>query len=424
MYGGNDVQSTSQSNFENDDTQVDTTSQTDFADDERSMVANDGSGSDCDGIDDDRSMDVNVGSDSDDSSQHDSDGSSQHSDFSENSQQSSDEEWGNTMDGRYNFWNQEMVKNMKKWSGDKIKKVIPSVFYTLTRVSRALARDGILKSIMGTAEHFQDMYCSRSKYEALGRAVSKRRFLISDTLASAADHPSDNSMESSDNDSSDGSDRDFDIWEFINDILDDENVSGSARTKRGVELILFYMRNADAWRQDSIYRSIKKISKQKVKHMSLANALKYAICRKKHEILRVVKLGKRADTDESESDNDDVFESDNDGYENLKKLTPTVVERESESDNDDTDESESDTDESESDNDDVFEKVTTKAMKRDNDDTDESESDNDGYEGDCESENDDESTAKRKKLSKPQHPWIEYCVNQARANPSHNFKGL
>ncbi len=152
------------------------------------------------------------------------------------------------------------------------------MFYNLTLISRALSRDGILKSIMGTAEHFQDMYCSRSKYEALGRAVSKRRFLISDTLASAAVHSSDNSMESSDNDSSDGSDRDFDIWEFINDILDDENVSGSARTKRGVELILFYMRNADAWRQDSIYRSIKKISKQKVKHMSLANALKYAIC--------------------------------------------------------------------------------------------------------------------------------------------------
>jgi len=41
------------------------------------------------------------------------------------------------------------------------------------------------------------------------------------------------------------------------------------------------MRNADGWRQDSIYRSIKKISKQKVKHMSLAKALKYAICQKK-----------------------------------------------------------------------------------------------------------------------------------------------
>ena len=82
--------------------------------------------------------------------------------------------------------------------------------------------------------------------------------------------------------------------------------------------------------------------------MSLQKALKYAIGRKKFEILRLVKLGRRDDTDESESDND-------------------------------------------------------------------------GYEGDCESENDDEPTAKRKKLSEPCNPYIEYYVKQARANPSQNF---
>ena len=122
--------------------------------------------------------------------------------------------------------------------------------------------------------------------------------------------------------------------------MDDENVSGSARTKRGIELILFYMRNADAWRHDSIYRSIKKISKQKVKHLSLQKALKYTICRKKFEILSMLDSPAECDdddTDESESDNDDVFESDNDGYEILKKLAPTVTDRESESDNDESD---------------------------------------------------------------------------------------
>ena len=146
-----------------------------------------------------------------------------------------------------------MVKKMKKWSGDKIKKAVPSVFYILTLISRDLSRDDILQSIMDTAGHFREIY-SMDNYEALERAVSKRRFLIRDKLAASAKetenstdgYASDDSMESSDNNSSDGSGWEFDIWEFINDILDDENVSDSARTKRGVELILFYMRTADA----------------------------------------------------------------------------------------------------------------------------------------------------------------------------------
>ena len=96
----------------------------------------------------------------------------------------------------------------------------------------------------------------------LERAFSKRRGVICHKLALSAkeaensvdDHASDNSMESSDNDNSDGENiaSVFDIWSFINNILDDENVSVSVRTKRGVELILFYIRNADAWCHDSI----------------------------------------------------------------------------------------------------------------------------------------------------------------------------
>ena len=82
--GGNAVQSTPQTNFENADNQLDVSSQTDVDDD-------------------DRSMEVNVGSDSDDSSQHDSDDSSQHSDFSQNSRQSSDEEDGDTLSWQYYF---------------------------------------------------------------------------------------------------------------------------------------------------------------------------------------------------------------------------------------------------------------------------------------------------------------------------------
>ena len=129
-----------------------------------------------------------------------------------------------------------MVKQMKKWSVDKLKKAVSPVFYNLTLVSRALSRDDILTSIMETAEHFREMFCPGADYESLERAVSERRGVIRDKLALSAKEP----------ESDDDFPLEFDIWEFINDILDNENVSGSTRTKRGAELILFYMRNAES----------------------------------------------------------------------------------------------------------------------------------------------------------------------------------
>ena len=67
--------------------------------------------------------------------------------------------------------------------------------------------------------------------------------------------------------------------------------------------------------------------------MSLQKALKYSIWQKKFQILR--KFGAPAehdnnDSDESGSNNDNVFESENDGVEILKSLAPTVIEGESE----------------------------------------------------------------------------------------------
>ena len=365
LYGGHDVQSTSQSNFENGDEQVDVASQSDFDDDEQSGALYGGN----DVQSTSQSKFENGDEQVDDGSGSDSDDSSQHSDFSVNSLCSNDEEYGDQLRDLYSFWRLEMVKQMKKWSVNKLKNAIPSVFYNLTLISRALSRDDILKSIMGTADHFGEMYCADSNYETLGRAVSQRQNVIRDKLALSAKEP----------ESDEAFDLEFDIWEFINNILDNENVSGSARTKRGVQLILFYMRNADAWRHDSIYRSIKKISKQKVNHMSLQKALKYAIRRKKFEILGMFDTlsgrddddtdESESDSDKSESDNDDVFESDIDGVEILKKLAPTVVDSESE-------------------------------MSESND------------ESNGESENDDVSTAKEKD-SKPHNPFIEYYRNQA-----------
>merc|ERR1712131_538974 len=99
----------------------------------------------------------------------------------------------------------------------------------------------------------------------------------------------------------------FDIWEFINDMLDSENfdsetpLCGHALTKRGVELFLFYMRNAEAWRRNHIYRYTWKIANQKAEHMSLQKALKYAIAQKKFDILVHLEPPYSDDSDESES---------------------------------------------------------------------------------------------------------------------------
>ena len=124
----------------------------------------------------------------------------------------------------------------------------------------------------------------------------------------------------------------FDVWDFINDVLDGEHASdfritnwdysreistgklycGATRIKRGVDLILYYMRTAAAWRHDKTYRSIKKILKKKVKRMSFEKALKYAIQQKKFEILR--KLGTPlvhvGIGDESESKRNNILEED------------------------------------------------------------------------------------------------------------------
>ena len=81
------------------------------------------------------------------------------------------------------------------------------------------------------------------------RAVSKRRSVIRDKLALSAKEP----------ESDDDSDLEFDIWEFTNDIMDNANVFGNAQTGRSIDLILFYIRNADTWRHESIYRAIRKI---------------------------------------------------------------------------------------------------------------------------------------------------------------------
>ena len=129
--------------------------------------------------------------------------------------------------------------------------------------------------------------------------------------------------------------------------------------------------------------------------MSLQKALKYAISRKKFEILRMLKLmlGKTDDNDESESDDDDESESDNDGYEILKKLAPTVTDRESESDDDDSNDESNDKSESDDD---------------DNDDESNSKSENDDVD----------------KVSEPYNPYIDYYVNQALSSQTYTAKKL
>ena len=171
---------------------------------------------------------------------------------------------------------------------------------------------------MQTAEHFQDTFHIGFD-EALEHAVLKRRFLIRDILAVSAKeaksstdgYESDSSMESSDNDSSDGESiaSEFDIWKMSNEKTDNENVYGDARTKTGLDHVLCFMRHGIAWRRDNMYKAIMITLKkaQVSKHMSFQKALKYAIHQNRYKIRK--KLVEHDDDDESESDDDDSDET-------------------------------------------------------------------------------------------------------------------
>ena len=147
--------------------------------------------------------------------------------------------------------------------------------------------------------------------EALEHAVLKRRFLIRDILVLSTKEnsrvDSDSSMGAGDDEST-GSE--FDLWKIVNDILDDENISGDARTNRGLELVLCFMQRGVAWRRDSIYKVIMvTLKKARVsKHMTFQEALKYAIHQNRYKIRK-----KLVEHDaESESDDSDETKYDND----------------------------------------------------------------------------------------------------------------
>ena len=115
------------------------------------------------------------------------------------------------------------------------------------------------------------------------------------------DYASDNCMGSSD--SSDGSDRGFDIWNVTNNKMDNENVSGDARTKRSLDLVLRCMQLGIAWPCDNIYKAIMITLKkaQVSKHMSFQKALKYAIHQNRFKIRKKLVLT-APEAENSESD--------------------------------------------------------------------------------------------------------------------------
>ena len=118
-------------------------------------------------------------------------------------------------------------------------------------------------------------------------------------------------MKSSDNDSTDGKSgvSEFDIWKTTNDKLDNENVSGDARTKRGLDHVLCLMHIGIAWRRDNIYKAIMLTLKkaQVSKHMSFKKALKYAIHQNRFKIRK-----KLVERDDDSSDDESGGESEND----------------------------------------------------------------------------------------------------------------
>ena len=167
----------------------------------------------------------------------------------------------------YDFCQLDIWSIINKWcsgkTGKQKLKYILNRIFKLTLLSRALFRDEILASIMLTAEHFEVTF-HMGFDEALEHAVLKRRFLIRDIFAFSAKEI-ENSMDGNTSDSSTGpSDStdgestvsEFDIWKIVSDKMDNENVSGDARTNRGLELVLCFMQRGVAWRRGCIYKAI------------------------------------------------------------------------------------------------------------------------------------------------------------------------
>ena len=195
---------------------------------------------------------------------------------------------------------------ISKWYGGKTGKqklqFILNRVFKLTLLSRALFRDDILKSIMQTVEYFQNTF-HMGFDEALEHAVLKRRFLIRDILA-VSDNTAENSMDCHTSDkrmaTSDSSDDKNDtsavnIWEMTNTKMNNENVSGTARTKRSLEYVLFCLQHDIAWRRDSIYKAIM-VSLKKAQagnRMTFQKALKHAIHQNRYKIRK--KLVERDD---------------------------------------------------------------------------------------------------------------------------------
>ena len=81
---------------------------------------------------------------------------------------------------------------------------------------------------------------------------------------------------------------DYDVWENINDKLDDENVSGLAKTNRVLELVLYDMKRGFVWHHESLYKAIMvKAREARInKDLLFQEALNYAIRQNKFEILK------------------------------------------------------------------------------------------------------------------------------------------
>ena len=219
------------------------------------------------------------------------------------------------------FWEEQMCEQMNEWSANKLQKTVLPVFYNLTVISRALSRDPVLKKIMKKACYFQKKGLCES--DSLDHAVSVYRWKYHPEIIPPAGTLI--------------SDEFFDVWAFINDVLNGEescedsfthvtfemtpaNVKpGPQRLRSAVVLVSYYVRAAAIWRHTETYSDIKKIFKKKVKDMSFEKALKHAVEKKKFEILR--KLGSPlvhvTVDDESETKRNNILEDDIIGAEAL-----------------------------------------------------------------------------------------------------------
>ena len=162
---------------------------------------------------------------------------------------------------RLDIW-REINKTCRNKTGKEKSKIVLKTISNLMLLTRVLRHDDVFAAIMQNVEALQINY-SMGFDEALEHAVFMRRIFICNKLTLSGKETKMDDASSKFSNSDDENDYaikdtedDYDVWENITDKLDDENVSGLAKTNRALELVLCAMKCGFVWHHESLCKEI------------------------------------------------------------------------------------------------------------------------------------------------------------------------